>query len=143
AAVRVRAGDGAAPRRGRRRRTPPAGGRPPGRAPARPRPGAARPRRRRRGRRRDHRAVARAPACRDEGGLVTTATTAARVLLRALADLGLRHVVLAPGSRSAPLAYAAAAAAGPDGERPDGAPALDLHVRVDERCAGFLAVGLA
>src|SRR5690606_27429861 len=99
--------------------------------------------RRRRGRRRDHRAVARAPACRDEGGLVTTATTAARVLLRALADLGLRHVVLAPGSRSAPLAYAAVAAAGPDGERPDGAPALDLHVRVDERCAGFLAVGLA
>lgn len=74
---------------------------------------------------------------------MTTATTAARVLLRALADLGLRHVVLAPGSRSAPLAYAAAAAAGPDGERPDGAPALDLHVRVDERCAGFLAVGLA
>jgi 2-succinyl-5-enolpyruvyl-6-hydroxy-3-cyclohexene-1-carboxylate synthase len=48
---------------------------------------------------------------------------------------GLRHVVLAPGSRSAPLAFAvhAAAAAG----------RLTLHTRVDERTAGFLALGLA
>lgn len=70
-------------------------------------------------------------------------TGAARLLLQALADLGVRHVVLAPGSRSAPLAHALAQAARPDGERPDGAPALDLHVRIDERAAGFLALGLA
>lgn len=68
---------------------------------------------------------------------------AARVLVQALATLGVQDVVLAPGSRSAPLAYALADAARPDGTRPDGAPALRLHVRVDERSAGFLALGLA
>ncbi|MDC7122233.1 2-succinyl-5-enolpyruvyl-6-hydroxy-3-cyclohexene-1-carboxylic-acid synthase [Cellulomonas fimi] len=71
------------------------------------------------------------------------ATTAARVLVQALATLGVRDVVLAPGSRSAPLAYALADAALPDDERPAGAPAIRLHVRVDERSAGFLALGLA
>jgi 2-succinyl-5-enolpyruvyl-6-hydroxy-3-cyclohexene-1-carboxylate synthase len=84
----------------------------------------------------------------DYGGHVTTApdnpaTTAARVLVQALAALGVREVVLAPGSRSAPLAYALADAARPDGDRPAGAPPLTLHVRVDERSAGFLALGLA
>lgn len=68
---------------------------------------------------------------------------AARVLVQALADLGVRDVVLAPGSRSAPLAYALADAATPAGERPAGAPEVRLHVRVDERSAGFLALGLA
>lgn len=68
---------------------------------------------------------------------------AARVLVQALAALGVRDVVLAPGSRSAPLAYAVADAARPDAERPAGAPALRLHVRIDERDAGFLALGLA
>lgn len=67
----------------------------------------------------------------------------ARVLLQALAASGVRDVVLAPGSRSAPLAYALADADLPDGTRPDGAPALRLHVRVDERSAAFLALGLA
>lgn len=66
---------------------------------------------------------------------------AARVLVQALAELGVREVVLAPGSRSAPLAYALADAAGPD--RPEHAPELRLHVRVDERVAGFVALGLA
>lgn len=70
------------------------------------------------------------------------ATTAARVLVQALAALGVEDVVLAPGSRSAPLAYALADAARPDDERPAGAPRLRLHVRVDERSAAFLAVGL-
>ncbi|WP_261797901.1 2-succinyl-5-enolpyruvyl-6-hydroxy-3-cyclohexene-1-carboxylic-acid synthase [Cellulomonas timonensis] len=50
---------------------------------------------------------------------------------------------MAPGSRSAPLAYALADAARPDGDRPVGAPAIRLHVRTDERAAGFLALGLA
>jgi 2-succinyl-5-enolpyruvyl-6-hydroxy-3-cyclohexene-1-carboxylate synthase len=71
------------------------------------------------------------------------ATTAARVLVQTLARLGVRDVVLSPGSRSAPLAYALAAAALPDGERPAGAPPVTLHVRIDERAAGFLALGLA
>lgn len=68
---------------------------------------------------------------------------AARVLLTELAAHGVRDVVLAPGSRSAPLAAALADAALPAGERPAGAPALRLHVRVDERDAAFLALGLA
>lgn len=70
-------------------------------------------------------------------------TQAARVLVQALAAAGVRHVVLAPGSRSAPLAHAMAQAALPDGERDPNAPHLALHVRIDERSAGFLAVGLA
>lgn len=70
------------------------------------------------------------------------ATAAARVLVQALAALGVEDVVLAPGSRSAPLAYALADAARPDPDRPAGAPSLRLHVRVDERSAAFLALGL-
>lgn len=67
---------------------------------------------------------------------------AARDLVRSLVRLGVRDVVLAPGSRSAPLAYAFALAAGhtmPGGR----SPLIRLHVRVDERDAGFLALGLA
>ncbi|MFC8600029.1 2-succinyl-5-enolpyruvyl-6-hydroxy-3-cyclohexene-1-carboxylic-acid synthase, partial [Isoptericola sp. NPDC057191] len=60
---------------------------------------------------------------------------AARAVVTDLALQGVRDVVLAPGSRSAPLAYALAEAA----ER----GLLTLHVRVDERSAGFLALGLA
>jgi 2-succinyl-5-enolpyruvyl-6-hydroxy-3-cyclohexene-1-carboxylate synthase len=65
------------------------------------------------------------------------------VLVQELAAHGVRDVVLAPGSRSAPLAYALAEAALPDDERAAGAPGLRLHVRVDERSAAFLALGLA
>lgn len=71
------------------------------------------------------------------------AVHAARVLLQALVAQGLREVVLAPGSRSAPLAYAVAEAARRDAGRDPAAPPLDLHVRIDERDAGFLALGLA
>ena len=59
----------------------------------------------------------------------------ATVLLDELVRGGVREVVLCPGTRSAPLAYAVLAA-----ER---AGRLRLHVRVDERSAGFLALGLA
>ena len=62
-------------------------------------------------------------------------TALARVLVDELVRGGVRDVVLSPGSRSAPLAYAVQQA-----ER-DGR--LRLHVRVDERTAGFLALGLA
>ncbi len=62
-------------------------------------------------------------------------STAAVAVLRALLDGGVRDLVLAPGSRSAPLAIAGYAA--------DVAADLRLHVRIDERSAGFLALGLA
>ncbi len=57
------------------------------------------------------------------------------VLVDELVRGGVREAVLAPGSRSAPLAFALLAA-----ER---AGALRLHVRVDERSAAYLALGLA
>ena len=62
-------------------------------------------------------------------------TAFARVLVDELVRGGVTDAVLAPGSRSAPVALALAAA-----ER-DGR--LRLHVRIDERTAGFLALGLA
>jgi len=66
---------------------------------------------------------------------VAEATRCARVLVEALVTAGVRDVVLAPGSRSAPLAYELFEA--------DRIGLVTLHVRVDERSAGFLALGLA
>lgn len=62
----------------------------------------------------------------------------AGVFVDELARCGVRHVVLCPGSRSAPLAYALLAA-----DRRLDARRIQLHVRVDERSAAFLALGLA
>jgi len=62
-------------------------------------------------------------------------TVLATVIVKALQDLGVQQFVLCPGSRSAPLAYALAELAG-EGR-------IRLHVRIDERSAGFLALGLA
>ncbi len=62
-------------------------------------------------------------------------TAMATVLLDELVRCGVREIVLTPGSRSAALALAAHAAAGANGVR--------LHVRVDERTAAFLALGMA
>ena len=62
-------------------------------------------------------------------------TALARVLVDELIRGGVTDAVLAPGSRSAPLALAFA-----DAER---AGRLRLHVRIDERTAAFLALGLA
>jgi 2-succinyl-5-enolpyruvyl-6-hydroxy-3-cyclohexene-1-carboxylate synthase len=53
-------------------------------------------------------------------------------LLDGLAESGARHVVISPGSRSTPLALAAARCS-----------AFTLHVIPDERAAGFFALGLA
>ena len=64
-----------------------------------------------------------------------SSTELARALVAALAASGVRDVVLSPGSRSAPLAYAVADA--------ETAGWLRAHVRVDERSAGFYALGLA
>ncbi|WP_322790234.1 thiamine pyrophosphate-binding protein, partial [Pseudokineococcus marinus] len=61
------------------------------------------------------------------------AQTCAVAAVAALVSRGVRHVVLCPGSRSAPLAYALA-----DAER---AGDLVVHVRTDERAAAFTALG--
>jgi 2-succinyl-5-enolpyruvyl-6-hydroxy-3-cyclohexene-1-carboxylate synthase len=66
---------------------------------------------------------------------VNPSTAQARVILDELVRCGVTDLVLCPGGRSAALALAAAAA--------DRAGRLRLHVRIDERSAGFLAVGLA
>ncbi len=83
------------------------------------------------------------PAAQSPVPAAPPAVSAARTLVQALVALGVRDVVLAPGSRSAPLAYALADADLPDDHRPAGAPPVRLHVRVDERSAAFLALGLA
>jgi 2-succinyl-5-enolpyruvyl-6-hydroxy-3-cyclohexene-1-carboxylate synthase len=67
--------------------------------------------------------------------VVNPSTAQARVVVDELIRGGVRDVVLCPGSRNAPLAFALRDA--------DAAGRLRLHVRIDERTAGFLAVGLA
>jgi len=66
---------------------------------------------------------------------VNPSTAFAQVLVDELIAGGVTDVVLAPGSRNAPLSIALYDA--------DSAGRLRLHVRIDERTAGFLAVGLA
>jgi len=62
-------------------------------------------------------------------------TTQARVVVDELIRGGVRDVVLCPGSRNAPLAFALQDA--------DSSGRIRLHVRIDERTAGYLAIGLA
>ena len=64
-----------------------------------------------------------------------SATELARDVVTQLLAAGLSEVVIAPGSRNAPMSFAFYDAAE--------AGLLRLHTRVDERSAGFLAVGLA
>lgn len=64
-----------------------------------------------------------------------SATDLARAVVEALLGAGVRQVVLAPGSRNAPLSFALNDAAE--------AGAVDLHTRIDERTGGFLALGMA
>jgi len=66
---------------------------------------------------------------------VNPSTAHAQVIVDELVRCGVTDAVLCPGSRSAPLAFALHAA--------DAAGRLRLHVRIDERTAGFLALGLA
>jgi 2-succinyl-5-enolpyruvyl-6-hydroxy-3-cyclohexene-1-carboxylate synthase len=66
---------------------------------------------------------------------VNPSTALATVLVDELLRCGLREAVLAPGSRSAPLALAL--------QEADVDGRLRLHVRIDERSAGYLALGLA
>ncbi|MDO3699085.1 thiamine pyrophosphate-binding protein, partial [Curtobacterium flaccumfaciens] len=68
-------------------------------------------------------------------GSGSPATDTALALLQELVRAGVTDVVVSPGSRSQALALAAVAL-----ERAGG---LTLHVRLDERTAGFFALGLA
>lgn len=68
-------------------------------------------------------------------GVVNPSTTQARVVVDELIRGGVRDVVLCPGSRNAPLAFALQDA--------DRSGRIRLHVRIDERTAGYLAIGLA
>src|SRR5690625_3749884 len=61
--------------------------------------------------------------------------SAAVAIWSALAALGTGDVVLAPGSRSAPLVYALG-----EGQV---AGQLDAHVRIDERASAFTALGIS
>jgi 2-succinyl-5-enolpyruvyl-6-hydroxy-3-cyclohexene-1-carboxylate synthase len=67
---------------------------------------------------------------------VNPATVFAATLVDELSRCGLAEAVLAPGSRSAPLAMAL-------WDRAERESLLRLHVRIDERSASFLALGLA
>ena len=64
-----------------------------------------------------------------------SSTDLARAVVLALIEADVTEVVIAPGSRNAPLSFAThdAAAAG----------LVRLHTRLDERSAGFLALGLS
>ena len=73
----------------------------------------------------------------NNSGAVNPSTAFATTLVDELLRCGLREAVIAPGSRSAPLAMALHAAESRPGSR------LRLHVRIDERSASFLALGLA
>ncbi|MCW2660778.1 MAG: 2-succinyl-5-enolpyruvyl-6-hydroxy-3-cyclohexene-carboxylic-acid synthase [Mycobacterium sp.] len=67
--------------------------------------------------------------------MVNPSTTQAGVVVDELIRGGVRDVVLCPGSRNAPLAFALQDA--------DRSGRIRLHVRIDERTAGYLAIGLA
>ncbi|BBZ65745.1 2-succinyl-5-enolpyruvyl-6-hydroxy-3-cyclohexene- 1-carboxylate synthase [Mycolicibacterium insubricum] len=66
---------------------------------------------------------------------VNSSTAQAQIVVDELIRGGVRDVVLCPGSRNAPLAFALSDA--------DADGRLRLHVRIDERTAGYLAIGLA
>jgi 2-succinyl-5-enolpyruvyl-6-hydroxy-3-cyclohexene-1-carboxylate synthase len=70
-----------------------------------------------------------------KAGAVNPSTAQAAVVVDELVRNDIRHVVLCPGSRNAALSIALYHAAQ--------AGKLTLHVRIDERSGGFLAVGLA
>ena len=62
-------------------------------------------------------------------------TTLAHSIVRQLIECGVTDFVLSPGSRNAPLSIALHQAAE--------ARLIELHVRIDERGAGFFALGLS
>jgi hypothetical protein len=67
-----------------------------------------------------------------EGTAPNPSTAQARVIVDEFARSGVSDVVLCPGSRSAPFAFAF-----------DEEPRVRLHVHPDERSAAFVALGIA
>ena len=67
--------------------------------------------------------------------LVNTSTELARGIVLQIIERGITDAVLSPGSRNAPISIALYSAA----ER----GLLKLHIRIDERTAGFFALGIA
>ncbi|WP_291045113.1 2-succinyl-5-enolpyruvyl-6-hydroxy-3-cyclohexene-1-carboxylic-acid synthase [Herbiconiux sp.] len=70
-----------------------------------------------------------------EGANASAAATFADRLVRALADLGVQHAVVSPGSRSQALALALAEL--------ETEGLVQVHVRIDERVGAFTALGIA
>ncbi len=68
-------------------------------------------------------------------GIVSISTNVARTTVRQLIEYGVSDFVLSPGSRNAPLSIALHQAS----QR----GLIRLHVRIDERSAGFFALGIA
>ena len=67
--------------------------------------------------------------------MVNNSTALATAITDALLSVGVKHVVVCPGSRSAPLSWQFANLASVN--------EITLHTRIDEREAGFLALGIA
>ena len=63
------------------------------------------------------------------------ATRLARVIVRQIIEAGITDAVISPGSRNAPLSLALVTA--------QDLGLIKLHIRIDERTAGFYALGLA
>lgn len=66
---------------------------------------------------------------------MSEATTLARVIVRQIIESGITDAVLSPGSRNSPLSIAFYQA--------EKRGLIKLHVKIDERGAGFFALGLA
>jgi len=78
----------------------------------------------------------RVPTCQKAYRRITVSSEASTLYLSAFIDelsrAGLRHIVISPGSRSTPIAVLAA-------EHPN----IKVWMNIDERSAGFFALGLA
>ena len=64
-----------------------------------------------------------------------SSTKLAHSIIRNLLELGVTHFVLSPGSRNSPVSLALVEASEQG--------LIDLHVRIDERGAGFYALGIS
>ena len=66
---------------------------------------------------------------------MSNSTVLARSIIKQLIELGIKDVVLSPGSRNAPLSIALYEASEKG--------LINLHVRIDERGAAFFALGIS
>ena len=70
-----------------------------------------------------------------EAPSMSNSTALARSIIKQLIELGIKDVILSPGSRNAPLSIALYEASEKG--------LINLHVRIDERGAAFFALGIA